>query len=336
MPFDRLRRRKFLTLLGGAMASPLAARAQHPERMQRIAVLIGDRAENDPTGIASVSVFTQALEQLGWTNGRNVRIDVRWAAANVELNAKFAKELVGFHPDVILSASTPGTAAVKRETQTIPIVFVVVADPIGEGFAASLAHPGGNLTGFTYVESSMIGRWFQLLTEIVPGIKRVAMIFNPATAPGGGSYFLPLFETAARSFRVEPIIAPVHNDADIESVITALGREPKGGLVLQTDAFVFARRAPIIALAAQNHVPAIYPWVEVARDGGLLSYGTDLEDIWRRAAPYVDRILRGAKPEDLPVQLPVKFFMALNVKTAKALGLTVPPTLFATADEVIE
>jgi putative tryptophan/tyrosine transport system substrate-binding protein len=332
-----IRRREFVALVGGAAATlPLVARAQQPERMRRIAVLIGDLAENDPTGIASLSAFTRALEQLGWTDGRNVRIDIRWAAADVELNAKFAKELVGFHPDVVLSASTPGTTAVKRETQTIPIVFVLVADPIGEGFAASLAHPGRNLTGFTYVESSMIGKWFELLTEIVPGIKRIAMIFNPATAPGGGSYFLPFFEAAARSFGVEPIVAPVHSNADIESVITALGREPKGGFVLQTDAFAFARRAAIIALAAQNHVPAIYPWVEVARDGGLLSYGTDLEDIWRRAAPYVDRILRGAKPEDLPVQLPVKFFTALNVKTAKALGLTVPPALLVAADEVIE
>ena len=255
-----LRRREFIATLGGAAAWPLAARAQQGDRVRRIGVLIGDLAENDPIGIASVSAFTRALEQLGWINGRNVRIDIRWAAADVELNAKFAKELVGFRPDVILSASTPGTAAVKRETKTIPIVFVVVADPIGEGFASSLAHPGGNLTGFTYVESSMIGKWFQLLTEIVPSIKRVAMIFNLATAPGGGSYFLPLFEAAARSFRVEPIIKRVHSDADIESVITALGREPKGGFVLQTDAFLFARRAPIIALAAQNNVPAIYPW----------------------------------------------------------------------------
>jgi putative ABC transport system substrate-binding protein len=329
-------RREFIAALGSAAIWPLVGHAQQRDRVRRIGVLIGDLPENDPTGIAYVSAFTRALDQLGWTDGRNVRIDTRWAAADVELNAKFAKELVGFRPDVILSASTPGTAAVKRETQTIPIVFVLVADPIGEGFAASLTHPGGNLTGFTYVESSMIGKWFQLLTEIAPSIKRVAMIYNPATAPGGGSYFLPFFETAARSFRVEPIIASVHSDADIESVITALGREPKGGFVLQTDAFLFARRAPIIALAAQNNVPAIYPWLEVARDGGLLSYGTDSEDIWRRAAPYVDRILRGAKPEDLAVKLPVKFFMALNVKTAKALGLTVPPSVFAIADEVIE
>ena len=247
-----MNRREFIALLGGAAAWPLAAHAQQGDRVRRMGVLIGDRDENDPTGIASVSGFTRALEQLGWTNGRNVRIDIRWATADVELNAKFAKELVGFQPDVILANSTPGTAAVKRETKTIPIVFVVVADPIGEGFASSLAHPGGNLTGFTYVESSMIGKWFQLLTEMAPSIKRVAMIFNPATAPGGGSYFLPFFETAAGSFRVEPIIAPVHSDADIESVITALGREPKGGFVLQTDAFVFARRAPIIALSAKT------------------------------------------------------------------------------------
>jgi putative tryptophan/tyrosine transport system substrate-binding protein len=331
-----MRRREFIAGLGSAAAWPVVGRAQQSERMRRIGVLIGDLAENDPTGMAYVSAFTRALEQLGWTDGRNVRIDIRSAAADVELNAKFAKELVGFRPDVILSESTPATAAVKRETQAIPIVFVLVADPIGEGFAASLAHPGGNLTGFTFLESSMIGKWFQLLAEIAPGIKRVAMIFNPVTAPGGGSYFLPFFETAARSFGVEPIIAPVHSDADIERVITTLGREPKGGFVLQTDAFVFARRARIIALAAQNNVPAVYPWPELARDGGLLSYGSDQEDTWRRAAPYVDRILRGAKPEDLPVQLPVKFEMAVNVKAAKALGLTVPQSIMLSADEVIE
>jgi putative ABC transport system substrate-binding protein len=332
-------RRSVLSLLGtsAAAAWPLTARAQQAERVRRISVLVGDRAENDPTGIASVFAFTRALEQLGWTDGRNVRIDIRWAAADLELNRKFAKELVGFRPDVVLSASTPGTAAIKRETQTIPIVFVVVADPIGEGFAESLAHPGGNLTGFAYLESSMIGKWVQLLTEIAPGIKRVAMIFNPATAPGGGAYFLPFFETAARSFAVEPIIEHVYGDADIESVITALGREPQGGFVLPTDAFVFAHRAPIIALAAKNSVPAIYPWQDAARDGGLLSYGADMADIWRRAAPYVDRILRGvAKPAELPVQLPTKFQMVVNFKAAKALGLIVPDKLIALADEVIE
>jgi len=332
-----MRRRDFVALLGGAAAAwPLAARAQQSNQARRIGVLSGYLAENDPTGIAYVSAFTRALQQLGWTDGNNVRIDVRWAAGDVELMRRFARELVALHPDVILSASTPGTAAIKRETRTIPIVFVVVADPIGDGFAASLAHPGGNLTGFTNMESSMVGKWLQLLTEIAPSIRRVAMIFNPATAPDGGAYFLPFFEAAARSFKVEPIIAPVRSDSEIETVITALGREPKGGFVLQTDSFVLTRRAPIIAFAAQNNVPAVYPWLEFPREGGLLSYGTDLEDIWRRAAPYVDRILRGAKPEDLPVQLPAKFYMALNVKTAKALGLTIPPALLASADEVIE
>jgi putative tryptophan/tyrosine transport system substrate-binding protein len=331
-----MRRREFITLLGSTATWPLAAKAQEPQRMRRIGVLAGDLAENDPTGITNVSAFTRALQQLGWIDGRNVRIDVRWAASDVELMRRLAKELVDLQPDVIVSASTPGTAAVKRETRTIPVVFVVVADPIGEGFTVSLAHPGGNLTGFTNMESSMVGKWLQLLTEIAPSVRRVAMLFNPATAPGGGSYLLPLFEAAARAFKIEPIIAPVHSDDEIESVITSLGREPKGGFVLQTDAFVMARRAPIIALAAQNNVPAVYPYLPFPRDGGLLSYGTDFEDIWRRAAPYVDRILRGTKPEDLPVQLPVKFFMALNLKTAKALGLTIPAPLLAVADEVIE
>jgi putative tryptophan/tyrosine transport system substrate-binding protein len=331
-----IKRREFIAGLGGAVAWPLATRAQQPEVVRRIGVLAGDLAENDPTGIAYVSAFTRALQQLGWIDGRNVRIDVRWAASDVELMRRSAKELVDLQPDVIVSASTPATAAVKRETRTIPVVFVVVTDPIGEGFTVSLAHPGGNLTGFTNSESSIAGKWLQLLTEIAPSVRRVAMLFNPATAPRGGSYLLPMFEAAARAFNVEPIIAPVRSDDEIASVITSLGREPKGGFVLQQDAFVMARRAPIIALAAQNNVPAVYPYLPFPRDGGLLSYGTDFEDIWRRAAPYVDRILRGSKPEDLPVQLPIKFFMGLNVKTAKALGLDIPPQLLARADEVIE
>jgi putative tryptophan/tyrosine transport system substrate-binding protein len=331
-----VRRREFISLFGSAAAWPVMARAQQPERTRRIGVLAADLAENDPTGIAYVSAFTRALQQLGWIDGRNVRIDVRWAASDVELMRRFAKELVNLQPDVIVSASTPGTAAVKRETRTIPVVFVVVTDPVGEGFTASLAHPGGNLTGFTNTEFSIAGKWLQLLTEIAPNVRRVAMLFNPATAPGGGSYLLPEFEAAARALNVEPLIARVRSDEEIESVITSLGREPKGGFVLQQDAFVMARRAPILALAAQNNVPAFYPYLPFPRDGGLLSYGTDFEDIWRRAAPYVDRVLRGTKPEDLPVQLPIKFFMALNVRTAKALGLATPASLLAVADEVIE
>jgi putative tryptophan/tyrosine transport system substrate-binding protein len=248
----------------------------------------------------------------------------------------FAKELVGLQPDVILASSTPVTAAVREQTQTIPIVFVVVADPVSAGFVASLARPGGNLTGFTNMEASLATKWLELLTEIAPGVRRAAIMFNPDTAPGGGAYFLPTFDAAARSFNVEPIVAPVRSEAEIDADITSLAREPRGGFVVETDGFMVVHRALIVALAAQNKVPAVYPLLPFAREGGLLSYGTDLADIWRRAAPYIDRILGGAKPAELPVQQPVKFVMVLNARTAKALSLTIPETLLATADEVIQ
>ena len=249
----------------------------------------------------------------------------------------FAKELVALQPEVILSEGTPVTAALQRETKTIPIVFVVVGDPVGDGFVASLPRPGGNMTGFGVAEGAMGGKWLELITQIAPSVRRVAMMFNPDTAPGGGSYYLRDFEAAARSLRVSPIAAPIHGDGEIETVVTSLGREPSGGLVVIADHFMQIHVAPIILLAAQNKVPAVYPWrYAVARGSGLLSYGPDLRDVVRRAAPYVDRILRGAKPADLPVQLPVKFQMALNAKTAKALGLAVPPSILLRADEVIE
>jgi len=248
----------------------------------------------------------------------------------------FSKQLVDLRPDVILASSTPVTAAMKRETRTIPIIFVVVADPIGAGFVASLPRPGGNLTGFTNMEAGMAGKWLELLTEIAPTVKRAAFMFNPDTAPGGGSYHLPLFEAAARLLKVEPIAAPVRSDSEIEMVITSLGREPRGGFVVETDGFMLVHRAPIIMLATRNNVPAVYPLLPFVRDGGLLSYGTDLADIFHRAAPYVDQILRGAKPADLPVQLPIKFLMALNVKAGKAIGLSIPESLLLRADEVIE
>jgi putative ABC transport system substrate-binding protein len=331
-----MRRREFITLLGGAAAAwPLAARAQQGERMRRIGVLM-EPPEDDPEGKAHLSGFTQALGELGWTDGRNLRMDVRWAAGSFERTRMFAKELVDLQPDVILARGTPATAAFQRETRTIPIVFVAVGDPVGSGFVASLPRPGGNITGFGDAEQAISGKWLGLLTEIAPGIKRVAIMFNPDVAPGGGSYFMPSVQAAARSLKVEPIAAPVHSDAEIESVMTSLGREPGGGLVVIPDGFVLVHRAPIILLAARINVPAVY-WDNVfARDGGLLGYGPDRVDLFRRSASYVDRILRGAKPSDLPVQLPVKFEMTLNVKTAKALGLTVPPTLLATADELIE
>jgi putative ABC transport system substrate-binding protein len=274
---------------------------------------------------------------LGWTDGRNLRMDVRWAPGRTDLMHTFAKELVNLQPDVILADSTPVTAALKRETLTIPIVFAAVADPVGSGFVASLPRPGGNITGFGSLETgSMASKWLELLTGIAPGIKRAVMMFNPETAPYIKSYVLPSFEAAARSLRVAPIAAPVHSDAEIEMVITELAREPGGGLLGMPDNFVEIHRALIISLAARNNVPAVYQTPVIARDGGLLSYGADFRDIFHRAARYVDNILRGAKPSELPVQLPTKYLMVINLKTAIMLGLTVPPSILLSADEVIE
>jgi putative ABC transport system substrate-binding protein len=330
-----MKRRTFIAGLGSAAAWPVVARAQQGDRIRRIGVLM-PTDESDPEAKARLSGFTQGLAELGWTDSRNMRIDVRWTAGNVDLMRIFAKELVDLRPEIILAATTPATAALQRETRTIPIVFVSVSDPVGAGFVARLPRPGGNLTGFISEEASVAGKWLELLTEIAPTVKRAAIMFNPGTAPGGGSYYLPAFEAAARSLKVAPIAAPVHSDADIEMVITSLGRESGGGLVVSTDAFMIVHRVPVILLAARNNVPAVYQTSVFARDGGLLSYGPDRADIFRRSASYVDRILRGAKPADLPVQLPVKFEMAVNLKTAKALGLAVPQSILLRADEVIE
>jgi putative tryptophan/tyrosine transport system substrate-binding protein len=331
-----MRRREFIAGLGGAAAAgPLAARAQQGDGMRRIGVLM-DRDENDPDGKAELSGFTQGLAEFGWTDGRNLGMDVRWAAGNFERMRMLAKEPGDLQPDIILARGTTTTAALQRETRTIPIVFVMVGDPVGSGFAASLSRPGGNITGFGDAEPAMVGKRLELLMEIAPGIKRAAIMFNPDKAPGGGSYYLPSFETAARSLKVEPITAPVHSDAEIDRVLSSLGRETGGGLVVMQDGFMIVYRAAIILLAARNNVPAIYFNTFFVRDGGLLSYGPDPVDICRRSASYVDRILRGAKPADLPVQLPVKYEMALNAKTAKALGLAVPPPILHLADEVIE
>ena len=329
-------RREFIASLGSAVAAwPLAARAQQPGRMRRVGVLMA-YDEDDPEAKAYLSGFTQGLAELGWTNSRNLHVDVRWAAGNVDRMRMSAKELLDLQPDVILAHGTPPTATFQRETRTIPIVFASVSDPVGEGFVASLARPNGNITGFTSQEAAMAGKWLELLTVIAPGIKRVAAIFNPDTAPGGGLYVLPAFEAAAQSFKVALITAPIHSVTEIETVITSLGREPGGGLVVPPDNFVESHRAHIILLAGRNNVPAVYPDSVWARDGGLLSYGPDRKDIFRRSAVYVDRILRGAKPVELPVQLPTKFEMAVNLKTAKALGLEVPPSLLTRADKVVE
>ena len=332
-----MKRREFITLLGGAaVAWPLAALAQQTDKVRRVGVLMG-YGEADPEAKALLSEFTQGLSELGWTDGRNLRMDVRWAPGRTDLMHTFAKELVNLQPDVILADSTPVTAALKRETLTIPIVFAAVADPVGSGFVASLPRPGGNITGFGSLETgSMASKWLELLTGIAPGIKRAVMMFNPETAPYIKSYVLPSFEAAARSLRVAPIAAPIHSDAEIEMVITELAREPGGGLLGMPDNFVEIHRALIISRAARNNVPAVYQTPVIARDGGLLSYGADFRDIFHRAARYVDSILRGAKPSELPVQLPTKYLMVINLKTAMALGLTVPPSILLSADEVIE
>jgi putative ABC transport system substrate-binding protein len=327
-----IRRRDFITLLGGAAAWPLAARAQQRERMRRIGVLIGGRAENDPGG--RYSAFIQALADLGWTDGRNVRMDLREGGGDTNRIRGLAQELVGLKPDIILAQSTLATVALQRETRTIPIVFASVSDPVAQRIVARLDRPSGNVTGFASSEASLGGKWLELLSEIAPGLKRAAITFNPDAVLA--STYMPSFETAARSLKIAPITAPVHSDVEIETAIIALGREPGGGLVVMPDAFTLAHHAPIISVAARNNVPAVYWQSNFAREGGLLSYGVDQVDILRRAATYVDRILRGAKPADLPVQFPTKFQMVVNLKTAKALGLAVPPSIRLRADEVIE
>jgi putative ABC transport system substrate-binding protein len=332
-----IKRREFVSLLGGAtVAWPFVALAQKPGWTRRIGVLMS-LGESDSEGKAQLAGFAQGLADLGWSDGANLRMDVRWGGGDVIKIRTFAKELVAMQPDLILAQGTPVTAALQRETRTIPIVFVVVTDPVGEGFVAGLPLPGGNITGFITSEAAMGSKMLDLLLDVAPDINRVAIMFNPDTAPGGGKYYLGDFEAAARSSKVSPIIARAQSDAEIETVINSLGRAPDGGLIIMPDFFMLNHVQPILLHAARNKVPTIYPWrYVVTKEGGLISYGPDFRDIVRRAAPYVDRILRGARPADLPVQVPVKFEMALNVKTAKALGLSVPASLLLRADEVIE
>jgi putative tryptophan/tyrosine transport system substrate-binding protein len=330
-----MQRREFIAGLGSAASWSLAVRAQQSGPMRRVGVLMVN-AEHDPEGAAWLSGFTQGLAELGWVDGRNLRTEIRWGASNTDRLRILAKELVDLRPEVILAASTQATSILQQRTRTIPIVFTVVVDPIGAGFVDSLPHPGGNITGFINIEAAMSGKWLEFLTKIAPGIKRAAMMFNPDTAPAGGLYFQPSFEAAAQSLKVEPITAPVHSDTDIERVITALGREPASGLILPADPFLLVHRAAIIMLPARHKVPATYINSKWVRDGALFSYGPNIVDIFRRSAAYVDRILRGSKPADLPVQLPTKFEMAVNLKTAKALGLAMPQSILLSADEVIE
>ena len=328
-------RRELITLLAGAAAAwPLAARAQQPDRMRRVGALMG-LAETDPGTKGYVQELQRALQALGWTDGQNLQLVYRYAAGNPERARILARELVGLQPDLIVGHTTPVAAALQQATRTIPIIFVSITDPVVGGFVASLARPGGNITGFTNYEFTMGAKWLEILKEIAPGISRVSLMLNPDT----GSYYvgyLQSVETVALSFAVQATLAPVRNADEIERVITGVGSEPGGGLIVLPSAPITANSQLIIGLAARYRLPTIYPFRRYAMQGGLVSYGVDLPDMFRRAATYIDRILKGEKPADLPVQAPTKYETVLNLKTAKALGLEVPPTMLARADEVIE
>jgi putative ABC transport system substrate-binding protein len=293
-------------------------------------------AEDGASGQRLIAAFRDGLQEYGWTEGRNARIDVRWATPDdTESIRRFAKELVALQPDLIISSTTPITAALQQQTRTIPIIFPALSDPIGSGFVASFSRPGGNITGFNVSEPTQTGKWVQLLKEIAPQVARVAMLFNAASAPFA-EYWLNPFKDAAGSLAVEAISAPIRDKSELESVIAAQAREPNSGLIAMPDSFTIAYRLEIVSLAAHYRLPAVYPFRFFAEVGGLLSYGVDLVDNYRRVAIYVDRILKGEKPSELPVQAPVKFELLINLRAAKALGITVPPSLLARADEVIE
>jgi putative ABC transport system substrate-binding protein len=331
----KLQRRDFITLLGGAAAGwPLSARAQQAERMRRIGVLMM-YAESDAQAQALVAVFRAGLRDLGWTEDHKIRLDYRWATSDSESIQRSAKELVALEPDLILSSSTPTTALLLQQTRTIPIIFANIVDPVGSGFVASLPRPGGNITGFLNLEASMTGKWLELLKEIAPRVVRVAIFFNPSTAPYAEIYLNP-FKAAAASLGMQAIVAPVRDMTEIDTVIAAQARDPNGGLMVMPDGFMFAHHAEIASLAARYRIPAVSSYRAFAKAGGLLSYGNDILDNYRRAATYADRILKGEKPSELPVQFPVKFELVINLPTAKALGLDVPASVLARADEVIE
>ena len=329
-----MRRREFISLLGGAAAWPLAVRAQQTERMRLIGVLTS-YSENDPIGQSAVTAFRADLKKLGWTEGVNLRIELRWGASDPDKITTFAKELVNLHPDVILGQSTLVVGALASETRTIPIVFVNVAEPVASGFAESLVRPGGNITGFSPANAEQGGKWVQLLKEIAPRTTRIALLFNPATGVPL-QYYMPSVEAAASSLGVEVSIATVNSADDIESVVAAQARSPGGGLIVMPSGFSLANREPIIALAARYGVPAIYYNRYYTERGGLITYGPNFAEQFRQAPDYIDRILKGAKPADLPVQASTKYELVINLKTAKALGLAVPPAMQARADEMIE
>ena len=332
-----MKRREFVSLLGGAAAAwPLAARAQRGDRVRLLVAMMGGRnADTDLEGRAWLAAFRQALQELGWVEGRNFRADYRWPSGDLDRMRAIAKEFVDLKPDVMFAGNTPSVEALLRESRTIPIVFANLADPVGTGLIESLARPGGNATGFAGYEYSLAGKWLEMLKEIAPAATRVAILFNPETAPFA-QHYLSFIETSAPAFGVTANAASVRSISEMEAAIEAQARAPGGGLVVLPDTFTFSNRALLIALAARHRLPAIYATRGQAIDGGLLSYGPDIVDLYRRAAAYVDRILRGEKPADLPVQNPNKYVLMVNLKTAKALGLTIPDKVMALADEVIE
>ena len=328
-----MKRREFFTFVGCAAAWPLTARAQQGERMRRIGVLVSHTAD-DPQGKPRVAAFLQGLQQLGWTEGRNVQIDIRWGVADTASARRYAAEMVALAPDVILTAASAATAAMQEATRTLPIVFVNVADPVAAGYVASLARPGGNVTGFTFIEYGTSGKWVELLKEIAPNVKRVAVLRDPNIASGIGQF--AIIQSAAPSFKVEASPMDVRDAKEIERAMKEFASASDGGLIVTASPAALVHRKLIITLAAQHRLPAVYFLSGFVEDGGLISYGADAIAPFGQAASYVDRILKGEKPADLPVQAPTKNELALNLKTAKALGLTVPPPVLSRADEVIE
>jgi len=330
-----MRRRDFVKgIAGSAIGWPLAASAQQRDQMRRIGVLMTRKAD-DPEGQKQLAALRQGLLELGWSEDKTLHIETRWTIADAAEALRFAQELIGLKSEVLVAQGTPSLVAARQVTSTIPIVFVSVADPVGQGFVPSLARPGGNITGFSAEEAGIGGKWLELLKELAPRVMRIAVIYNPETAPYGPMFF-PVMHTAALRLAVALLISPVHTGADVERVIVESGREPGCGLIVVPDNFMSAQRQQIIALAAMHRVPAMYPLRFFVPDGGLIAYGFDRVDMFHRAAEYVNRILGGASPLGLPVQQPTKFELAINLKTAKALGLSVPSSMLLSADEVIE
>ena len=329
-----IRRREFIVTLGGAAAWPLAARAQQAEQIRRIAMLSGLTA-SDPEAQARLAAFHQGLKEVGWTADRTLHIDFRWSSGDTAETQTLARELVELNPELIVGMTTPAVAALVKETNTIPIVFAGIVDPVGRGFVSNMARPGGNVTGILNFEFSMGGKWLETLKQVAPAIRRVDLLFNPETAPFAAS-FVRVIEDSATSFAVQPTPAPVNDAAQLERAVIDIAAKPGGGLIVLPDVFTIGHRDLIIGLAARHRVPAVYPLRAFAVSGGLITDSGDTSDILRRTASYVDRILKGAKPGDLPVQSPTKFELVINLKTAKSLGLEISPMLLARADEVIE